>query len=262
MSSQGTDKPSGTRVVPDGLKYFRLVWKQEDSCEELTDKLITKLGNKLPVTCEKLGTALSRMEMLATCGWGCLGGDHLIEHLVGRVVSSARASLRLLRFGFYDEALSLTRSIGECANLFVLFRARPGVIREWKAADKKTRETKFKPVKVRELLEEAKAPIPMNKDIYSLFSEVSAHPTPETKPQVHNPYLRPTLGGYLQPGGLLPAINELSYVVAAVGACAPGLTEVAPEHRKAVFSAARDLEKSLGGLSLAMAKDLWTQSMK
>ena len=90
-------------AVPEGLSFLNLVWDQEDSCETETDSRIPNMGVKAPKCLEHIGTVLSLLDRMASCWWVCRGGDHLIEYLCGRVASNARAALRLLRFGFYDE---------------------------------------------------------------------------------------------------------------------------------------------------------------
>ena len=51
----------------------------------------------------------------------CHGKAHVIENLVGRAESNSRAAFRLIEFGQYDEALSLTRNVAEIADLIWLF---------------------------------------------------------------------------------------------------------------------------------------------
>src|SRR5262245_13348972 len=102
---------------PEGLEFLKLASEQEDSCEKHSHTRLLQMGHKAPQCLENLGTVLSLLDRAASCFWGCHEGDHLIEYLAGRVAASARASLRLLYFGFYDESLSITRSIGEAANL-------------------------------------------------------------------------------------------------------------------------------------------------
>lgn len=56
---------------------------------------------------------------------------HIVEYLVGRAVSNARAAWRLIEFGHYDEALALTRGICEIGNLLWLFFVEPAELRRW-----------------------------------------------------------------------------------------------------------------------------------
>jgi hypothetical protein len=98
---------------PEAKDFFVRTWQVEDACEVASDDLLPKLGEKAPDCFRNLGTALSLLYRQATCAWGCPGGDHVIEGLVGRAVNSAQGAIRLSRLGYYDEALSLGRSVGE-----------------------------------------------------------------------------------------------------------------------------------------------------
>src|SRR5688572_20377225 len=98
---------------PEGADFLAMTHASEDQCEGATRDLIASWGSRAPATLESLGTVLSLAYRSAACFWGCSGGEHTIEYLVGRVVCSARSALRLLYFGYYDESLTLTRSIGE-----------------------------------------------------------------------------------------------------------------------------------------------------
>jgi hypothetical protein len=49
-----------------------------------------------------------------------------------RSVSFGRAAMRLAKLAFYDEALSIVRSIGEIANLLALFAPDKVALEEWK----------------------------------------------------------------------------------------------------------------------------------
>lgn len=143
--------------IPEGLDFLQMIWEQEDDCERETDQELPKMGEKASQCLLRLGTVLSLLDRLSTCWWGCRGGDHLIEYLVGRSVNCARASLRLSRFGFYDEALSVTRSIGEIANLMCLFTNEVGAFDRWRTADASVRKTTFGPMQVRMQLENLRA---------------------------------------------------------------------------------------------------------
>jgi hypothetical protein len=73
--------------------------------------------------------------------------------LTAKVVASSLAALRLALSGYYDEALALTRGVGEIANLLFLFAAKPAELERWRHADEALRKKEFGPVKVRITLE-------------------------------------------------------------------------------------------------------------
>ena len=99
-----------------------------------------KLGKLLPVCLLNVGTVLSLLERLATCYWGCVGGDHIVERLAGVVVGNACSGLTLLLGGWYDQSPVHSRSIREAANLFFLFANESTVFNEWKTLPKNKRK--------------------------------------------------------------------------------------------------------------------------
>src|SRR5262245_48629772 len=122
--------------VPEGAAFLKLVWDQEDACQRETDTRLPGMGNRAPACFEQIGTVLSLLDRMASCWWACQGGDHIVEYLCGRVASTGRAALRLMRLGFYDESLVLSRGIGEIANLFLLFKEEPRALEEWKVSSR------------------------------------------------------------------------------------------------------------------------------
>ena len=107
---------------PVGLAFFDMQRRATDQSAKVTDEMQRLSGVKLPATTEGLGTVLSLMYRAACCAFGCNGGNHQLEWLVGRVVNQANAAFGLIRSASYDESLMLTRGIGEIANLLWLFQ--------------------------------------------------------------------------------------------------------------------------------------------
>ena len=241
--------PDG-KLVPEGCEFLELIWGQEYRCLEATDEWLPNAGEKAPQCLENLGTVLSFLDRLATCWWGCRGGDHIVEHLVGRAYSSARAALRLMRGGYYDEALSCVRSSGELANLLMLFRQDKESFQVWNAMDDAARRKSFSAFGVRKRLEKIDVPAAVDKDIYSALSIIGVHATPETIPQSYNPPAAPTTGGYFQPVGALTVLNELAYVAACVAAASAGLLGLEHAKATAVLDSARSLISSVGGVGI------------
>ncbi len=206
MSPKSELLPNG-QPIPEGHEFLELIWSQEDDCEKDTDARFPEFGVKAPKCLNELGTVLSRLNRLASCWWGCRGGDHIEEYLVGRALTNARASLRLLKFGFYDESLTLTRNIGEVANLFYLFATKPDSCEQWRSLDSRSRQREFGPVAVRKKLEAAGKPIPIDQTLSKGLSEIGVHPTPDIKPEAHNPLGIPMVA-HLQEAGALLALNE------------------------------------------------------
>ena len=174
--------------MPEGFNFLELIWKQEDKCENATDKRILRLGEKAPACLEQIGTVLSLMDRMASCWWVCKGGDHKVERLFGKVASNARGALRLLKFGFYDESLTLCRAMGEIANLLYLFVFDNDALAEWRTDD----QDKLPPVKVRRKIEKLNKIVPVNQQRYRQLSK-RVHVNPNTSPQSYNLLEIPTL---------------------------------------------------------------------
>ena len=237
---------SEQQVVPEGLSFLHLVWGQEDECEAETDKEFQSLGKKAPACLEQIGTVLSLTDRMASCWWVCRGGDHAIEYLLGRVASNARAALRLLRFGFYDESLVLSRAIGETANLLQLFCHDKDSLQDWKALLRKDRMEMFRPVKVRCRLEELQTSPLINEERYRLLCDQAVHVQPETKPQSHNILGVPGTGAILQGEGVLVCLNEIALPTSGAACFGAAILDLEVEVKETIFSAAKGLVEDIG----------------
>jgi hypothetical protein len=232
-----------------GLEFLNLASEQERVCASHTSAMLPGMGQSAPACLEQLGKALNTLNGVAGCRWGCTGNDHLVEYLLGRVVSNAHASYRLLAHGFYDESMALARSIGELANLLLLFGAEPSSFSAWRLATRRERLANFSPAKVRERLEEIGVPIGIDRARYAALCEVGVHATPDTKPNFHSPDRRPRLGAHFQQAGVLVSINELAYAVGLAMAGGGGL--IADESaQKRVIEGSIRLIRSIGGLTV------------
>ena len=200
---------------------MRLASQQESLCAQVTAAQIPAMGVNAPACLEQLGQALNTLSGAACCRWGCSNGDHLVEYLLGRAASNGHAAYRLFAHGFYDESLALTRSIGELANLLLLFGQDSSALVDWRGATRRERLGKFSPAKVRERLEGMNFRIGIDRDRYAALCEIGVHATPETKPNLHSPDRRPRLGAYFQVPGAMVAMNELALAVglAMAGGC-------------------------------------------
>jgi hypothetical protein len=259
--SQPSERPV---VCPEGLDFLKLVSEQEDLCEATTRQRIPAMGEKAPVCLRNLGTVLSLLDRVASCFWGCRGGDHVIEYLAGRVCSSSRAALRLLLFGFYDESLLITRSIGEIVNLLWLFNQDAAALSQWQQLAERQRKEQFSPMKVRLRLETLKVPVPIDETRYRELCEVATHPTPHTKPQAYNPLEMPVIGATFQEGGVIIALNELAAATALALVPLPKLLRYDDQRRNEIKNAGVTLLRAVGALNIVNAKDkfaeMWRQT--
>jgi hypothetical protein len=207
------------REIPRGRAFLELVADVEAQCGHRSLEELPQLGISASACYECLGDVLSMLYAEASCHHGCLGGDHLHERIVAKVVANALSSLRLAMLGYYDESLALARSVGEIANLLFLFAAEPSSMDTWRVADEAQRRRDFAPVKVRLWLERLNLRPPVESSRYGLLSEVAVHLAPSTAPQAFNHHGRPTLGAQFQFEGLMVVLNELGVAVAEAAAC-------------------------------------------
>ncbi len=243
-----------SKKFPVGLDFLDLVAECESTCEGFSLAQIANLGEKLPQCHERLAAVLSLLYREAACFDGCDGDDHIPQRIAARVSSHALASYRLLARGYYDESLCLTRSIGEAANLLFLFSFVPRHFDEWKAADERARWDRYRPVRVREMIQNAGLPVPIDRDRYGLLSSMTVHLGPEVMPQAHAPQSRASLGALHRDEGVMAALNELA---GAVGVAASSLAPLLPERcREMLKRDAVELLRSIGGMDLAGVRSM------
>jgi hypothetical protein len=240
--------------LPGGANFLEVVSKVETTCVTASLKEIPELGVNTPACYASLGDVLSMLYAEAACSFGCAGGDHFWQKLTARIVGHSLASLRLAMSGYYDESLSLTRSVGEIANLLFLFATKPELVKLWQSSDDKHRKKHFGPVKVRLAIEELGHRPPIDESRYSLLCEVGVHLAPSVSPQAFNEHGRPSLGATLRDSELMVTLNELSMVVAESAACISTFPFVGPRASTLLVSA-QVLLNMVGNLDLKAAKE-------
>ena len=239
---------------PMGDDFFEIVVAGEMGCETQTTRSLNDFGDKATICRQLLGNVLSLIYREACCFYGCDNGDHLPQRIAARITSHALSSIRLMNMGYYDESLTITRSIGEMANLLFLFAFKPAYFEKWKIADDSARWKDFRPKKVRDALKAAMLPIPIDEQRYKLLSSIVVHLAPDVTPQAHQPQTHPTVGSVFRAENFVVGLNELA---AATGVAAAGLLPMLPGNRKEqVKTATVDLLRSIGSLDLAAIKQM------
>ncbi len=251
-----------TKEPLEGGEYLSAVRDQEAKCYTVTARAISEFGRDLPGLENNLGTVLSLLERAACCGWGCAQGDHAVESLVGRVYGLACGSHRLMQAGRYDESLLLIRALGEIVNLLTLFATDGSVFEKWRSADEETQRRDFSPVKVRLSLEKGNIPIPMDQDRYKFLCGLTAHPTPATKPGMHNPSGLAMLGGHVQIAGVVVVLNELAHVLGCATISAASLLQLPIETKLRIRAEGANLLSSAGPINSENINDVLSQYRK
>lgn len=207
-----SERPDPQIEIPTGLAHIGMIVRMNQSNRASAQSLLQTHREELDL----LGRALHVLYLAATCHRKCWGGGHVMEFMGGRVYNLACAAYSLICIAFYDEALNLTRSIGEAANLVALFHMDEHAFGQWAKATKRERIREFGPGRVRERLKSEGGVLLMDDDQYAELCETYTHPTPGTAPNQHNEMKRAICGGLVQPEGLRHALDTLVGVVAAI----------------------------------------------
>lgn len=194
--------------IPTELEHIEFVRTVAKIAEAKTSNFSDKSKNNLKL----LGDSMHAIYLSAACVNKCIGGDHQIEYIGARVYNLSAASYNLIVSGFYDEAQSLIRSIGEISNLLSLAVFNFELFDEWKKSDKQKRMNKFSPAKVRQIVENSNGVLIMDKNLYSKLCEEYTHLVPAVKPNNYD-HDQNVCGGLAQQAGFEQSVNLLSYIV-------------------------------------------------
>jgi hypothetical protein len=202
--------PKGVIVdIPFGKVYLAgLYVRESQKINDLNLELVKDSQGHFPL----LGTSLSTLYQLGTCHGKCRGGDHILESLVGRTHNLGAAAFTLILSSYYDEALCLIRSIGEIANLFMLFAVNPAKYAEWVQATHDQHINDFSPSAVRYMIRDRKL-VPMPGSWYAELCSKATHVTPHTAPNLHNNEGKRYVGGVPQHNGFHDCIDQLTEIV-------------------------------------------------
>jgi hypothetical protein len=198
--------------VPKGLAHIAMIVGINQDNRVVTQKLLTTHRDDLKM----LGTSLTVLFEAATCHRKCWGGGHKMEFMAGRVYNLACAAYSLVCIAYYDEALNLTRSLGEIANLVALFHMDDSAFEKWVKMPNDARREAFGPGKVRKRLKSEGGLLLMDDAKYWELCESYTHPTPNTMPNKHNDQQRAICGGFIQERGLAYSLEALTSLTGAI----------------------------------------------
>jgi hypothetical protein len=200
-----------TPAIPIDIGHLQLLSQINRANRRESDELLKAHLDDLRL----LGTALSAIYQAATCHRKCWATGHVLEIIGGRIYNLACAAYSLICIGFYDEALNLTRSIGEAANLVSLSTHNKDKFKEWVHSSKEIRLAKFSPAKIRKLIGNEDH-ILMDGDWYAELCEAVTHITPSVSPNFHADLNRAMCGGAPNETALAKSLGQLTLVVGLV----------------------------------------------
>ena len=170
--------------IPMGSNHLNMIFDCANVTQSVHKQKLGIEGTKF----ELLGSSLSTLYIAATCARGCNGGNHIFERLSAKAYNGISSAYILTNTGFYDEALSITRGVGELANLLSLSFVESDKFQEWLLASPNDRKKKFSPYKIRMLLEPYKDVgfLIVDKQWYGELSEEFCHIHPNGTPNKHS----------------------------------------------------------------------------
>jgi hypothetical protein len=240
-----------------GPKFLEMLAGYERKCSEATSAHLPDCGRKAPECYGALGMVLALTDCAAACWWGCSQGDHRVEFLLASTTSNAYAAISLMNSGYYDQSLSLARTLGEAANLFALFAIDPESLVAWRTLDDRLRRQRFRPAAVRKAIEQRGLPVPINGKRYDRLSSYGIHSTPTLLPQAHGSPQPLTFPLYQQPGYLM-ALNEVAIPVGFIATFCPRSLNLKEDVGELFHTLSHELLKSVGGVNVDRDGRVWS----
>lgn len=143
----------------------------------------------------------------------------VIQLLSVRTFNAFGASIKLALAGYNQNAALILRDVLETVFLLDYFSSHRHLITQWRHADSATRQRQFRPIKVREALDERDGFTSKKRhEMYKMFSEIAGHPTMNSLLM-----LRPErdgdafVGPFFEVTGLQATIAEMARLAAQVG---------------------------------------------
>ena len=90
------------------------IYVREAMCEGVFATWVSEQGAEGVL--DTLGELLWWLDGIASCRWGCRGGDHEEEHLLGRISANASAALLLVRSGCRVDQHGDRPPVRDCSN--------------------------------------------------------------------------------------------------------------------------------------------------
>lgn len=142
----------------------------------------------------------------------------LIQILCIRVFNAFASSLKLCFAGYYQNSAMILRDLLETTFLLDLFRTDRSRIAAWRQADKKSRLKEFKPIRVREKLDERDGFKEKKRAAaYDLFCELAGHPTMEGISMLRPRGMNAQIGPFFDQTAMQAVLIEAGKIAVQVG---------------------------------------------
>lgn len=142
----------------------------------------------------------------------------VIQMLGLRLFNALASSARLLLGGYAQTSALVLRDVLETVFLLDFFRTNRAAITKWRYADKKARLKDFKPVKVRETLDQRDGfTTKKREEMYSMFSELAGHASMASVNMLRPTGMDARNGPFLDPTALDAVLSEAGRLAVQVG---------------------------------------------
>ncbi len=143
-----------------------------------------------------------------------------------RCFNSGASALRLFRCGYFQPAVTILRDLLEVRCLMDLFNKDPSSLHNWLSMTDKDRMKHFRPIRVRERLDELECGKQTERQsAYSLFSEIAAHANPNGHHLI-SPENMTRIGPFVDYRYFRPGIEELASHLSSATAAFCNLLEI------------------------------------
>ena len=232
-------------------KHLQEIYTREAMCEWVFATWVSE--QRAEGVLDTLGELLWWLDGIASCRWGCRGGDHEEEHLLGRISANAAAALLLVRMGYIDPAAGVFRQLAETRNLLDLFTHSSKEYQEWLGSDERGRKDRYSAFNVRLKLEGLGVDPAMGEGGYQVLSMYGTHPGSGAEPRPHDSPEEPTVGTAYRPAAGL--IFTVAVAAAVIGALLFGKDLVTrADVKQDILNAAIAANEELRGIDLGAVK--------
>ena len=232
--------------------HLQEIYTREAMCEGVFFEWVS--GQAGERVLNALGELLWWLDGIASCRWGCRGGDHEEEYLLGRISANAAAALLLVRRGYMDPASGVFRQLAEARNLLDLFTHSSWDHQEWLSSDERGRKDRYSAFNVRLKLERLGVDPTLKEDGYQVLSKYGTHPGPGAEPRPHDSPEEPTVGTAYRPAVGLSF--TVAVATAVIGALLFGIDLMTQANvKRDVLNAAIAANEELQGIDLDALKE-------
>jgi hypothetical protein len=142
----------------------------------------------------------------------------VVQMLGMRLFNAFASSIKLMLSGYSQTSAMVLRDILETVFLLDYFKTNREAITRWRSADKQMRLREFRPIRVREALDERDGFTQKKRaQIYDMFSELAGHPSMQSVAMLRPKGMDARNGPFIDPTALEAIVSEMGRLAVQVG---------------------------------------------